>query len=64
MRADVESPSGGSKSIDGDIGEAVGAPLSCGKVYRRKLDLNICTHTTTHTYLNMPSYNIVVFGGK
>jgi hypothetical protein len=47
-----------------DFGEAVGAPLSCGKVYRPKLDLNIYTHTTTHTYLKMPSYNIVVFGGK
>jgi hypothetical protein len=35
--------------LDADVGEAVGAPLSCGKVYRRKLDLNIQTHTTTHT---------------
>jgi hypothetical protein len=60
MRAEVESRS----AWIADFGEAVGTPLSCGKVYRPKLDLNINTHTTTHTYLKMPSYNIVVFGGK
>jgi hypothetical protein len=38
MRTDVESRSGESKCMSADFGEAVGAPLSCGKVYRRKLD--------------------------